>query len=59
MLSLEELRELEPELRKKTDAEVEETRNLLYQLAQLMLESYVDTKKKTQKSESNIKAIHQ
>jgi len=45
MISLEKLRELEPELAKVSDEELVKIRNLLYSLAELALESYVESKR--------------
>jgi hypothetical protein len=44
MMSLEEIREIEPALKEKSDEEVKEIRFLLYQLAQLTLECYFKEK---------------
>jgi len=47
MISLEKIREIEPRLKDKTDAEVEKIRGLLYSLGQLSLETYFDSKEKS------------
>lgn len=44
MISLELLREVEPKLRYKSDDELIVIRNLLYSLAQLTLETYLEEK---------------
>lgn len=40
------MREIEPSLKYKSDDEIEEIRRLLYQLGEIALESYVDSKKR-------------
>jgi hypothetical protein len=46
MISLEEMREIEPSLKDKSDKEVEEIRRLLYELGNLALDRFFDSKKK-------------
>lgn len=45
MMSLERMRELEPNLASKTDKEVAEIRDALYELAEIALDSYFEKKK--------------
>lgn len=45
MMSLERMRELEPSLSSKSDEEVAEIREALYELAELALDSYFEKKK--------------
>lgn len=44
-ISLEEMRESDPKLKDLSDDELDKARTYLYSLAQLALESYVDSKK--------------
>ena len=44
MISLDHLKEIEPKLQGKTDEELIKIRNLLYGLAQLTLETYLEEK---------------
>ena len=46
MLSLEKLREIEPELKDISEKELEKIRDQLYSLANLALETYFDDKEK-------------
>lgn len=45
MISLEEMRKIEPKLIEKSDEELIKIRDLLYGLAKLSLESYFDVSK--------------
>ena len=56
MISLEELRELEPGLKDMSDAEVTKIRILLYSQAQLALKCFIDSK--TSKKEVRDKKTH-
>ncbi|MCC7160618.1 hypothetical protein IT399_02780 [Candidatus Nomurabacteria bacterium] len=44
MISLERLKEIEPKLKDKSDEELVKIRDLLYGLAKLSLESYLEDK---------------
>ena len=46
MLSLEEIRKVEPKLKDLPDEKVAEIRDSLYQLAELALDSYIDEQTK-------------
>lgn len=45
MLSLEKIREIEPDLKDMPDDKLEDLRNQLYTLAELALDTYFDDKK--------------
>lgn len=46
MLNLEEIRKIDPKFREITDEELVKIRDLLYGLANLAMDSYIDTKQK-------------
>ena len=57
MISIDELKRIDPKLSKYSDTELEKIRGLLYSLGQLAIESFLDTKEIVKGSTITAKGI--